>query len=308
MRQIITILLLSVIFISATCERPLDLQIEEPDAQLVVISNFTNDENIKVVVSKTLSILDESEMTFIEDARVSLYEEENLIQELIREKNSTQVPVYTTSNFNAKTNVTYTIMVEVEGFAPVMAESSIPDKVAIQSLEVTNYYVERYPSGEEDHRYNLTLGFMDPEELMNYYHLQLFHKIGTFSVTENDTVLQNNEMRSVRFANSVDNNFTLAHFDGGIMFEDIPFDGKFVSYTFPIELRLRPDEEIVGKLLVELRSLSEQYYRYQRSLSLQQQNPGVPFAEPVVLYNNVVNGQGIFAGYNPALDSISIRR
>ena len=51
-----------------------------------------------------------------------------------------------------------------------------------------------------------------------------------------------------------------------------------------------------GRLYVILSTVSEGQYRYTRSVDLQYENDGNPFAEPVQVYTNVENGFGIMAG------------
>ncbi|MEO1434434.1 MAG: DUF4249 family protein, partial [Bacteroidota bacterium] len=58
---------------------------------------------------------------------------------------------------------------------------------------------------------------------------------------------------------------------------------------------------------IEVRSVSEAYYRYQRTLVLFDFNRGDPFAEPVTIFNNVEAGLGNFAGYHGFLSAVRIR-
>jgi hypothetical protein len=60
-------------------------------------------------------------------------------------------------------------------------------------------------------------------------------------------------------------------------------------------------------MFAELRTVSEEYYLYYNSLSRQRTGNNGPFADPVMIYGNVENGQGIFAGYNASVDSVAIQ-
>lgn len=300
---------LALLTIGATCERPLDITIEEPDPQLVIISNFTDTKDIMVQVLQSQSVLDVSPIKFVREADVSLFIQDLLIQELELIDNSIiNQPFYSTKNFQAQNNVTYTIKVEVPGFETITAESMIPEMIKIQNLKVSNYVSERTPDGETNYNFSVTIDFEDPEEVENFYHLNLYQKTYQVIVEGVDTTILEDVRESIQFSEVIDNNFILANEGGGVLFDDTPFNGKIVSYTFPISFSLKSKEKVAGELLVELRSVSRDYYRYQRSLSQQQKNPGAPFAEPVILYNNVMNGQGIFAGYSAALDSVRIGR
>lgn len=308
MNRILSFFGLMLIALAFACERPVDLVIDEPDPELVVISNFTANRNMQVRVSRTQSVLDNGPTPYILNADVRLFEGNQFIQrlELINEPGSR--PYYTTRNFTPEIEVEYTIKVEAPGFEPIQAMSKVPTKIDIQSLKVSDYLIEKNPEGDALYRFSVTLGFSDPKSENNYYHLNLYQQVYEYMLEGQDTIFGNNEFFPIQFNQIIDNNFILAYFDGGVLFEDTPFDGSIVSYTFPISFNLLAEEEVPGKLVVELRSVSEEYYFYQRSLSLQQENPGAPFAEPVVLYNNIMNGQGIFAGYSASLDSIRVGR
>ena len=45
-----------------------------------------------------------------------------------------------------------------------------------------------------------------------------------------------------------------------------------------------------------LKSVTKDYYWYQRSINNYYNSEGNPFAEPVVIYTNITNGRGIFYG------------
>ncbi len=308
MNRIFTFFLLTLFSLALACERPIDLVIEEPAPQLVVISNFTADRNMQVRVSKTQSVLDTDPTPYILDADVRLFKEEEFIQRLLLVSEKENDPFYVTQGFKPEVEVPYTIKVDAPGFDPIEAMSKIPTKIDIQSLKVSDYLIEKNPEEEAQYRFSVTIGFTDPQEENNYYHLNLYQQVYKFMLDGQDTIFGKSEFFPIQFSQIIDNNFILAYFDGGVLFEDAPFDGNIVAYTFPITFNLDARQEVPGKLLVELRSVSEEYYLYQRSLSQQQENPGAPFAEPVVLYNNIVNGQGIFAGYSTSLDSIRVGR
>ena len=91
---------------------------------------------------------------------------------------------------------------------------------------------------------------------------------------------------------------------GGVLFSDEKFNGLNFSGSFPMHFELEPSQEL-GKLIVELRSASDDYYFFQTSVT-RQQGPGVPVQGEVAVYNNIENGQGIFAGYNLSIDSVAV--
>jgi len=314
MSSCLRLLLLVVILASlaATCERPFDLEIEEPDPQLVVISKFTNDRNVLVQVSRSQSILDEEgQIDYILDARVDLYQRDNFLEQLELIAGPDQInPYFTTREFRPAIGTTYTIRVEASGFDPVTATSEVPPQVKINRLLVRELQVD---PGEKEYqntlRFTVELVFEDPPAKENFYHLNLFQNIQRFEIdARGDTIPQGMRRVTVDFNSLVDNNYKVANFDGGMLLEDTPFDGRQVTLDIPLAFQLDRSNERLGKILVELRAVSEDYYLFKSTLSKQQRNPGQPFSEPVIVYNNVQNGQGIFAGYSASLDSVAVHR
>ncbi len=299
---------IGLVSMSATCERPLEINITEQEPDLVVISNFEANKDITVQIFQTRSVLSLEAAPFIYDAVVRLYEGETFISNLSLEEDTGGKPKYTTNNFQPLLNTTYSIMVEAGGFESVMAKSRIPGVTDIKRAKLANLVIERTLEAIVNYSFTVTLDFEDPQNENNYYHLNFLHKPFLEEAQEKDTAIQEQPLQKIPFTNIDDNNFIIAGEVGGVLFEDTPFNGNFVSYSFPINYSIESPETMLGDLIIELRSVSADYYKYQRSLTQQQNNPGAPFSEPVVLYNNIKNGQGIFAGYSVAIDTIEVRR
>lgn len=308
-RQGIFLIFLFTVFVAATCERPLDLGIEEPEPRLVVVSNFTNDKALEVIVSKTKSILSSDETEFILDANVELYQRDTFLETLrLVPAVGKLAPYYSTHQFRPKVGVVYNIKVDAPGFASVMAKSSIPANIEINDFEISDLSVFPGNDGNVLYSYNVSLGFDDPAAEQNYYHLKFFQEIINYSSDneQGDTILGDAYLQQIAFNSNTDNNFLIAYFDGGVLFEDGPFNGKTITSTFPLQIQVEPTSELLGNIFVELRTVSEEYYLYHNSLSRQQSDPNLPFNEPVIIYNNIDNGRGIFAGYSASRDSIPV--
>ncbi|MEN0002486.1 MAG: DUF4249 domain-containing protein [Bacteroidota bacterium] len=296
------------IFIAATCERPVDLEIPVLNPKLVVVSNFTSAENLLVQVSETQSILDSNDVTYVTDATVELFQGNNLLEELSLVMGTGRIPpFYTTLTTTPKPGIEYMIRVDAPGFEPVMAQSSIPDRIDILNLEVSDLVIT--PGSNEDElvfSYNVNLIFEDPGAQANYYQLNFFQEVFPYVSIEGDTTIVGKDLRQINFsANSNNNNF-IAYFDGGVLFDDANFNGSLISYGFRLQTSINRDTELLGQMFAELRSTSEEYYLFHNSLSRQQLNSNDPFSEPVIVFNNIENGKGIFAGYNQAVDSVLI--
>lgn len=304
-RSYFNYLLLGLLCIGATCERPVELDLDLPDPRLVIVSNFTLGEKVKVRVSKSQNILDESPSEYLANASVGLYQGDKLIEELmlIIEPAERIPPYYVTPTFEPEPAITYTIKVAAAGFEPVIAHSFIPAPVDIGDFSVSEV-VEGpgHTNFSKSYSYEVFLSFEDPGDEVNYYHLNFYQEVINYENTEaGDTVIISKRLEPVTFENINGSDFVESVFGGGILFEDNPFS-EGLSFSFSI--MISPEFQYLGKVFAELRTVSEEYYLFHRSISQSQNQTDGPFTSPVVIFNNIENGHGVFAGYNTSQDSI----
>ncbi len=302
------LILFAILCLAATCERDVDLDIDIPPPKIVVISNFTNDQLIEVAVSQSKSVLIEEPSQPLENAIVEVFEVTNFQESLeFVPKTNELLPFYRSVNFQPKVETLYTLKVEAPGFDPVIAESSIPRPVNINDAYIQD--TEVTISTEEEIQttsFQMTMNFLDPLGEGNYYHLNFIQEIHSYHLSEGDTIISKSDYEKVNFDRTSDSNFFIAYFDGGVLFRDAEFNGKAIAYSFPYSVYINTQKELLGKFIVELRTVSKDYFLYHNSLSRQVGAQEVPFAEPVSVYNNIENGLGIFAGYSISTDSISL--
>lgn len=314
-RQLIHLAILSMLLSVFGCEQPPSFGLETPRPKLVVESNFTLDKAIQVYVSRSQFILEEEEEKeeYVLNATVEIYEDDVYLEtlELVEPKSGlNEVPYYTTRNLVPKVNTIYTIQVEAPCCDPVMANSRIPNSISLLSASISELSVGE---GQEMENllvtYLVRLSFEDPSEEKNYYHLSLLQQVHRYTLNEGgDTVITNSQLRSLVFNPEDNDNGRVAHFRGGLLVEDNAINnGKVISFELPLNIKLKKNEEILGKLFLELRAVTEDYYRYFSDLSRQKQSSDSPFSEPVIIYDNIDGGLGIFAGYNSSLDSLYIQ-
>jgi len=290
-----------------SCEQPVDLNIQTPASKLVVISNFTAQSDLRVRVTSSQPVITSNKTAFIYDADVALYQDDVFLQDLQLINNS-QDPYYTTTQFNPEPGLAYTIRVSAPGYASVEGKSSIPEQVDISNLQIVNLSIEKEPKGSLYRlNYDVNLGFTDREHEQNYYHLTLFQEFLTFEVENGDTIITKRRERRLHFDPNSGNNLQVVHYTGSILFEDTPFNGRQQTFSLPVAIRYQADKEIPGQLVAELRVVTEEYYLFHTSLSRQQQTPDQPYVDPVILYNNIKNGHGIFAGYASSVVSVEVR-
>ncbi len=290
----------------AACERPVDIDLDNLNSKLAVTSNFVPNEVVEVYVSKTRSILNNNDPEYINNASVALYRGDKFLEALQLQGGDDRFPPrYITQNVKPVVNTLYTIKVEAPGFASVQAVSEIPSPAKIRFLNISEVRKFDLPD-QKVYSYKVGLVFEDPANVVNFYHLNFYQQIWNYEIEEGDTVITGNWLRNIEFSSENDNNSLIAYFDGGVLFDDTAFDGKIVPFSFTLTTFIEPDKHILGKMFTELRTVSKDYYLFHNSLSRQQTSPGGPLSEPVIIYNNVENGRGIFAGYNPVVDSVAI--
>lgn len=305
-------IVLPIVFIlcmASTCERSLDLELEEIPPRLVVIAYFTNDASTQVTVKQTRPIDEAQQDVYIKNATVQIFEGDEFLEQLELVDGPTVLyPYYANSNFVPEVNVLYNIKVEAPGFEPVMAQNSIPNSIPISTLQVSD--IQTGPGenpGDLIYRYRVRLSFNDPADEVNFYHLTFSQQVLEYIVTEGDTTITGTNEELIRF-NDINNNNTLtASLFGGVLLEDTSFNGDLVTNWFDLQQVIDTDREILGKMFVSLRSVTEEYYQYERSVNNQKNDPTAPFGSPSVLFNNIENGAGVFAGYNQSMDSVIIQ-
>lgn len=293
-----------------SCEEPLIF--EEPlplSSKLVVVSNFTEGRAILVKVSKSRLIGDTMPEEYLTNAEVDLYWNDVFLERLslVIPKNPDQPPYYRTFDNIPVAGQEYTLKVAADGYQTVMAKSLVPPSVKITRFELARDIIETVPeTSTERLHFTATVDFDDPIASVNYYHLNISQQINNFLLDGRDTVVTKSFLKQVVFNplnNRVDISANSGELGGGLLFADKP-DNKALGISFSVELN--PASQLLGKTYVELRTLSKDYYLFYTSVNKSEGGNQNPLVDPVIVYENVVNGHGIFAGYSNSTDSIQV--
>ena len=307
MRRLGILIFMAILLGGATCERTLEIEFPEVEAQLVVISNFSDNQNLQVQVSLSRDVLETPAIEYLGNADVKVFEGDQLLETLGLVIPPSGTPFYTSKRFTPVVGTTYTIQVLVPGFDPVMAQSTIPERIEIHELNVVNLEVQQIPESAHDvYSFDLEINFKDPGDQMNFYHLKLYQQFEQFTLLRGDTIVSATPTRELRFNPANNDNFQVAHYEGGVLLEDTPFNGEIKTYTVPIEVEISPESELPGKIIAELRTVSEEYFLFYSTVSRQVNAQELNYTEPVIIFNNIDNGRGIFAGFSSSNRSIPI--
>jgi hypothetical protein len=298
-------LLLNLVF--SSCEKTLELEQSE-QARLVVISNFTDKNDLVVFLPKSQSILSTDPSDYVTEATVIVFEGTQLLEVLEfvpADPNLNYRPSFQSKNLIPEVGKVYTITVNANGFEPVSATSSIPVAVPIQEVVFDNT-INDNEVNKSVVNFNVSVSFTDPPNTQNYYHLVFYQEL------LNLPQIGDSLPRPANFAipiqvESLDPAVSLlkSYDERSFFLKDESFKGKFVRLNFRGRYTIDLDKYLPGKFFVELRSVSEDYYYYHTSLSRQVQNKN-PLSEGVVIPDNIINGAGIFAGYSTSTNSFSL--
>jgi hypothetical protein len=277
---------------ASSCEKYIDADIPYGDPYLSATCTFTPDSTWSVVVGKSVHILDDAGPSLITDAVVEIYEEGVLLETLTFGTSPFSSAMYrgTTKPSAGKT---YSLKVAVPGYEPVTATSSVPATVPAIT---TSYRDSVLTDGFGGYTDEVKVSFLDPAGEKNYYGI-VFGFPDTIDTGLGDTITY----WSTYYTYGNDNGITEQDFTGTHILSDEIFDGKQVELTFSIDSWVKASGE---KLYVFLSNMTEEHYKFMVTNNAYQQVNGNPFAEPVLIHNNLTGGYGIFAGFNVAKTQI----
>lgn len=297
------IFLIFFIFI-ASCS--VELEYEDPhfEPNLVINGFLRPDSLVSVNVRSTMPVLS-SEITNVENARVSLFVNGEFIEVLVYRGNGN----YKSENHKPIVGNVYSIEVIADGYGKVTAKDTIPEIVKILSAtKVRGNTFDEY--GDPDTDYSVR--FLDGAG-NNFYELMF---IGQSSPTEFNSNYSIGLSKGVVIADPVmRNDSDLDLYPPTFLFSDDLINGE--DYTLNVKMNGGSGGDFTSPIVpayetgsfVVLRSASYSYYKYMKSwyrhkLGKQVGNKVEAFAltsllgDPVKMFSNIEGGYGIFTSYN----------
>ncbi len=277
------IIIFVLIFLFIGCEKYIDMEIPDRGRKLVMNCLYSDTGNVIVNISLSKFILDNAPFSAISGAHVYLYEN-GFIVDTLTEINSGR---YCSNGFVPSMNATHKIeafygsySVTAQSFIPKPAEFALEDTTLIQSEfnEALRLRIRINDSANESNYY--LIGF----ETKNLYYEEDHFNPALYFDTEEPYI-------------------EAFHNEYGI-FSDNLFNGQNQLLSFDLDLYHFVEDSTT--VYIKLFSISRDMYMYLLTLTAQQQSMESFFAEPVMVYNNIENGFGIFAGYTFRTDSVII--
>ncbi len=265
-----------------------ELPIDKPF--LVINSvNFQPDSTWLIEVSKSQPFLSTDNHEVVENAQVYIKDEDGVEIQLKPVIINTRT--YYSSNHKPEIDKRYELTVHAPGFTNIKANSEIPNPEAISNLkiEVDSTYLKEVLENLKDnpsYPVNFTkhvlckASFLDPPNEKNFYELRLFSIYRSSS----------GELKNYEHLFLDLNGAQVTY-----LTDDTQYNGGIHSFKFyiPIAFFLT-----TGKIFVSLGILSPEYFNYLHTKNLQNGMSEDPFAQPVIVHNNIEHGAGIFAGYS----------
>lgn len=274
--------LAAIFFIITGCETIVEVDIPEQKPLLVSNSFFSPDYDWQVHLSKSVGILDNSEIEPVTNATVEILHNNQLIATLNHEGDG----FYHVANRKPRVGLEYTMKASAPGYETILAADRVPEPVDVEMVDVISS-VNMYGVPQLD----LTVHFQDPPDIKNYYEVSVYGQAPQGYInfiyfrSKDPAITQGNS----QIEPGEDNEFS----GFSALFDDAIFPGNDYNLELSVELY-----DTYNLIYVELSSVSETLYHYSRSSELQSDTNENPFAEPVQIPHNVQNGLGIFGAYS----------
>jgi hypothetical protein len=264
--------------IFSSCEdffyKTIDIESEDfpPGIALSAIWKFpTNDDN-PLIVSEALAVLDRAP-NLIPKSTLTIYKNDALAQEIEISDGLGSV-----KSFSADPGERVRITLEVPGYQKLEAEQTVPDSTRILDVKFTRDTTVKLFGLEDIDLFEVRI--QDDPGRPNYYRAQaryIFDRGAAGLDTSHFIAL------TPEFANRENQSDLIS---------DEIFNGREFVLTFYDFGTFSTDPKYV---LLELIQVTRDYYLNRESQALSEIANGNPFAEPVILHQNVRQGQGIFA-------------
>ena len=285
------------------CETVVDINIPVEPPKLVINSTLSEDQYIKVNISESQHILDESDYKKVEGAVVEIYEEGKLLTTLTDSLDGN----YISATFMPQRGKSYQINAAKNGFEPITAQVLIPlDTADIITVTLDSIEINEFDYVYETLKFSIEIG--DNGNIKNFYEIAIFMEYYDYSFNYDvnpPVVIDSFHRFQPLFIESLDPSLEdYQSFGESILFNDELFNGH--RYTMNVLSSSfyyfeDPNFTFNPTFYAVLNNTSESYYLYRLSSQLQNWTVDNPFAQPVTVYNNIENGFGIFGAYNTAM-------
>lgn len=266
------------------CTQDLDMGQIRYEEKLVLNALVNNAENASVAVSNTLPIDDSTPPKPLLNCKVSIID--------LQGKATTMTYSFVSNKYVGplipKAGERYTILVEHPKYGAAQGEFQMPaNPIGAPSTWQDNTGLDAVgnPTG------TITCYIKDDGDTRNYYEVNLYRY--------NDFLAEWFQFTPISNDPEISENSIVTDL-GGLLLSDKSFNGKTKQISFNTEYASAGN---LYKYLVEIKSLSSEYYQYFQSVDAYENNNSI-FPEPQPILSNVQGGRGICAGASVLKDTI----
>jgi len=274
---------LVLLIISISCSDTIEIDMPTHTSKVVIDGIYKADETIKIHVGESSGIFNNLKPP-IADAIVKLYKNETLLETLTY---NTTNEYYESDNV-AEVDTEYSIVVSTPDFDDVTAVSYTPKPPVLVGWEYLGYENDLEESEWVNHF--LRIDIQDDINMNNYYEVLV-----VISNVENPYEWWNGGEKRV-------DNQQEPVFNNEASPRNIFSDALFNGVTYGLNCKFMTPSDVGSfNLNIKLRSVSKNYYDYQKKLvqHLNAQDEGnFLYTEPVQLFSNIQGGYGVFTGYS----------
>lgn len=265
-----------------SCELVVDIDIPREGGRLTLNAFITPDSLWKARLHLDRHILDDMPFQWVDNGTIVIYENNIPIDTLIGEGGG----VYRSDGERPQPGKEYEISAQAGNFQSVSATAFVPTPAAIADIVITDEFGDSQPETI------FKVRFKDDPSQKNFYQVSLEIASEQLDHANGTVVMQ--QFRSFLAPDNPQYKHEDSNEPETTVIPDLLFNGKEVELSFRTFYGIT--DYPLGTF--SLRTLSEDYYKYQLTSALQQNTSGDPFAQPVNVHNNIENGFGIFAGYS----------
>jgi hypothetical protein len=292
MRKILVFLFISVGIIACTTVVDFDIPLDEP--KIVTNGLFSPDSLWQFQVTSSKNILDVTPGSFfqpVSNATITVYDQNGEPIETITGSADKNFVYSYKGKTKPMAGQLYSIEVAISNQPLLRSVGKAPIPVPITSVVADSSVFA------SDGKVKMKITFKDPVTEKNFY---------TVKIIEEAKFIYNNDTLSITqeiFYEVVEQSLNVNETGLEKLINDNLFNGK--EHTFNLQLYNRQywfgSEVIEQHVRVLLLNVSDEYYKYFTTKSLQEYTNGDPFAQPVQVFNNIEGGLGIFAGYSQSV-------
>jgi hypothetical protein len=272
------------VVIFSSCTQDLDIGQIKFEEKLVLNALVTNIENAGVAVSNTVPIDDSTPPKPLLNCKVNIID--------MQGKSTPMTYSFVSNKYIGaiipKAGEKYIILVEHPKYGAAQGEFLMPSNpIGLPSTwkDNTGFDANGNPTG------TITCYINDDGDTRNYYEVNLYRY--------NDFLAEWFQFTPVSNDPEISENSIVTDL-GGLLLSDKSFNGKTKQISFNTEYASAGNQY---KYLVEIKSLSAEYYQYFQSVDAYENNNSI-FPEPQPILSNVTGGRGICAGASVLRDTI----